>query len=443
MKALHWKRKVISKPTATKKESAVSVWNSVQELDGLDFNEFESLFGAPTASKKKKKTVNRKKRTMENEAIRCLPFSRTHSLGILLSSLPPIDELRECIVTVNRSVLSTDSIEQILGKLPSNEEIESIRRFETEHIDRFKVSKWALAEQFCLKMGSIPQCRQRLNLWIFINSFDAEYDAMMDTVSCYKNGCIELAENRDLPQILSLILTVGNYMNGGTRKGQADGFDLDILTKLDAVKGIGTKSSTITLLDYVVKCCYEQNGNRRVVLSKSMQNVLRCPKRGKLNEIKQRAMGLIQRLKSVHSMKQRLDPKEKDNVRFLEELDLFIANNNEHGKGTDHLRRALDDTVKEYQQIIVFYDEPKRKGLDKSKEFMKIWSDFIVSFDQKMEKLDAARKGKEKMKENQKATKHRKHNLGKKIPGFAHNAKAAGMLMHELKNALSAKHLTT
>lgn len=69
------------------------------------------------------------------------------------------------------------------------------------------------------------------------------------------------------------------------------------------------------------------------------------------------------------------------------------------------------------QQVNVFYDEPKRK-------------------------LDVMRKIKKAENQNQ-ATKRRKHNVGKKIPGFAHNAQATGMLMHEHKNALSAKHLTT
>ena len=130
--------------------------------------------------------------------------------------------MRERIVSVNRFILSTDSTEQ-------------------------NRCEWALAEQFCLKMESLPQCRQRLNLWIFINSFDTESDATMETVSCYKNSCIELEQNKDLPQILSLIMTVGNYMNGGTRKGQADGIDLDILTKLDAVKGIRRGSKTLKM----------------------------------------------------------------------------------------------------------------------------------------------------------------------------------------------------
>ncbi|KAK2193295.1 hypothetical protein NP493_16g12001 [Ridgeia piscesae] len=42
--------------------------------------------------------------------------------------------------------------------------------------------------------------------------------------------------SKDVQQILSLVLTFGNYMNGGTARGQADGFDLEILAKLKDVK---------------------------------------------------------------------------------------------------------------------------------------------------------------------------------------------------------------
>eukprot|EP00971_Amphidinium_carterae_P049270 971054-Amphidinium_carterae.1 len=39
-----------------------------------------------------------------------------------------------------------------------------------------------------------------------------------------------------LPSLLGIVLAVGNYLNGGTSRGQADGFDLETLTKLDAIK---------------------------------------------------------------------------------------------------------------------------------------------------------------------------------------------------------------
>ena len=40
----------------------------------------------------------------------------------------------------------------------------------------------------------------------------------------------------DLSFVLSLILTLGNFMNGGTNRGQADGYQLSVLNKIRDVK---------------------------------------------------------------------------------------------------------------------------------------------------------------------------------------------------------------
>ncbi len=54
-----------------------------------------------------------------------------------------------------------------------------------------------------------------------------------------------------LLQVFSVILSCGNYMNGGNRqRGQADGFAIDILPKIKDVK---SKDNSITLLQYVVR----------------------------------------------------------------------------------------------------------------------------------------------------------------------------------------------
>lgn len=37
-------------------------------------------------------------------------------------------------------------------------------------------------------------------------------------------------------QMLSVILAVGNILNGGTNKGQADGFDLNVLGKVHSFR---------------------------------------------------------------------------------------------------------------------------------------------------------------------------------------------------------------
>ena len=49
--------------------------------------------------------------------------------------------------------------------------------------------------------------------------------------------------------VLALVLAIGNYMNGGTTRGQADGFGLEILPKLKDVK---SKDNAHNLLQFVV-----------------------------------------------------------------------------------------------------------------------------------------------------------------------------------------------
>ena len=42
--------------------------------------------------------------------------------------------------------------------------------------------------------------------------------------------------SEELYHLLQMILAMGNYMNGGTTRGQADGFHIEILCKLHNVK---------------------------------------------------------------------------------------------------------------------------------------------------------------------------------------------------------------
>lgn len=60
-----------------------------------------------------------------------------------------------------------------------------------------------------------------------------------------------LTTSKSLKNVLAIILTLGNYMNGGNRtRGQADGFGLEILAKLRDVK---SKDSSVTLLHFIVR----------------------------------------------------------------------------------------------------------------------------------------------------------------------------------------------
>lgn len=60
--------------------------------------------------------------------------------------------------------------------------------------------------------------------------------------------------SESLKKLFAIILTLGNYMNGGNgQRGQADGFGLEILSKLKDVK--------VNNLSFYITCFYYQSSS--------------------------------------------------------------------------------------------------------------------------------------------------------------------------------------
>ena len=45
------------------------------------------------------------------------------------------------------------------------------------------------------------------------------------------NACTELYECKEFAQVLAFVLSIGNYLNAGTKRGGAYGFQLSTLVK--------------------------------------------------------------------------------------------------------------------------------------------------------------------------------------------------------------------
>eukprot|EP00180_Rhodochaete_pulchella_P002329 Plantae.Rhodophyta-Rhodochaete_pulchella.ctg3531.p1 GENE.Plantae.Rhodophyta-Rhodochaete_pulchella.ctg3531~~Plantae.Rhodophyta-Rhodochaete_pulchella.ctg3531.p1 ORF type:complete len:416 (-),score=101.77 Plantae.Rhodophyta-Rhodochaete_pulchella.ctg3531:692-1939(-) len=73
-----------------------------------------------------------------------------------------------------------------------------------------------------------------------------EIEEQLDTATL---ACEELMGSRKFKQILAVVLCVGNYLNSGTRKGQARGYKFEILAKLTETKA---RDREVSLLHFVV-----------------------------------------------------------------------------------------------------------------------------------------------------------------------------------------------
>lgn len=124
-------------------------------------------------------------------------------------------------------------------------------------------------ELFLSKLGKIEQFEERMACLMFLWEFPDAIGGLSSKLTNLQATCQHLRTSDSLKNVMGLILTLGNYMNGGNRiRGQADGFGLEILGKLKDVK---SNVRGVTLLHYVVKTSLELvdrdfKGNERLPL---------------------------------------------------------------------------------------------------------------------------------------------------------------------------------
>ncbi|GFO35602.1 formin-2 [Plakobranchus ocellatus] len=105
-------------------------------------------------------------------------------------------------------------------------------------------------KRFLYDLEQIPQVGDRIFCFLFTTNFQENISMIDSKLNNLKITCEILSSYTSVKRIFGLILACGNYMNGGSRtRGQADGFDLEVLPKIKDVKG---KDNRTSLLQYVV-----------------------------------------------------------------------------------------------------------------------------------------------------------------------------------------------
>lgn len=188
------------------------------------------------------KTLIKKK----NIGLRVINQKSAFGISILLgSSLKHVsyEHFKRCILRCDTTVLNSDIIYQLNKYLPPPDQLkllQGIKKSGDELSD---------AEKFVATIGEVDQLVPRLNSIDLKLRFaeiaqDIEYDIAAGT-----SACNEVQQSVKFAKILELILLVGNYMNSGSMKNPAFGFEMPFLTKLKDTKHLNNKQ---TLLHYIV-----------------------------------------------------------------------------------------------------------------------------------------------------------------------------------------------
>ena len=128
--------------------------------------------------------------------------------------------------------------------MPTAEQLATVQAFDGD------VSTLGRAERFFLTVGAVPRYAARAKCMHFRAGFADRTADLKQKFEGVSEATRAVRQSGALKQTLEIVLALGNHLNGGTSRGGAWGFRLDMLSKLGATKTADGKS---TLLHYVAK----------------------------------------------------------------------------------------------------------------------------------------------------------------------------------------------
>ncbi|CAH1791109.1 unnamed protein product [Owenia fusiformis] len=252
MKALFWRRiqvpqtqsPLASPASSPSRKKPHSVWEDIDELS-IDITELDELFSTQKAKPKKDKEKTSKPKS--RQVAKLLDSKRSQSVGIFVSSLHmDMGDIEQAVLNFDISVLGLETLQTLYDNRPEMDELKQIK----DHVETKPDIALDKPEQFFFNLSQIPNFAERVYCLIFQSQFKETINSLETKLNNLSSLCQELQDSAGVHRILGMILACGNYMNGGNpKRGQADGFQLDIL---DNIKNIKSKDNSQTLLQFLV-----------------------------------------------------------------------------------------------------------------------------------------------------------------------------------------------
>eukprot|EP01111_Echinosteliopsis_oligospora_P019837 TRINITY_DN9804_c0_g1_i1.p1 TRINITY_DN9804_c0_g1~~TRINITY_DN9804_c0_g1_i1.p1 ORF type:complete len:436 (+),score=123.36 TRINITY_DN9804_c0_g1_i1:768-2075(+) len=245
MKSFFWDRLIIA-PKNSRPNQATVIWDFIQE-PSLDISEFEKHFAAIQKKEKDKPG----ELSPQKKTITVGDGKKSNAIAIMMSKLPDPSVVLSAIIALDDDKLSLENIEALLDNMPTVEETKALQAAKNPAIPFDK------PDHFACQLTTIPFVAERLKCWNFMKNFEEKQKDLFIPLCRIKSACYQLKAYEPMKIILGMILACGNYLNGGTSRGQADGFLLKNLVKVADTKSQFDKN--INLLIFIAKQLYAQN----------------------------------------------------------------------------------------------------------------------------------------------------------------------------------------
>ncbi|RKP20512.1 FH2-domain-containing protein, partial [Rozella allomycis CSF55] len=356
MKPLQWNKVPNSNVEKT-------IWKSMDAEEKIrkmiDLKEFELSFGAtvtspvsPVGNAGKVDEVEKKKSVSVLEPKRAYNLCKEYfeiKLAIMLSRIKmTFPEVKEAILRVDEEKITEQMIKQFLNFIPTQEETGLLMEYEnsSEQLEK--------ADQFFIQMIKIPRYEQRLNCILYKFRFQERYKELKPDLDAVINASNEVMKSKMFSQILEIILTLGNYMNGDSFRGGAYGFSIDTLNKLNDTRSSNGKG---TFLHYLVNLL-ETKFSNTLDFPKELSNV-EAACRVSISSVMQEVSEMVKGMKQIESEIETLNESSSEEDCFHKVFKNFHQSNENKIKELENLKQEMENS---FQKCVEYFNEDPKSS---------------------------------------------------------------------------------
>ncbi|KAJ1908528.1 hypothetical protein LPJ81_000029 [Coemansia sp. IMI 209127] len=254
LKAMHWDK-------LNEQSVEASLWSKLEDRAGLKemhvldtlhkngaFETLEKMFAAKQAvdllALREKRRKEREEK--EKEEISVLDPKRAYSINIMLGMMKKFSfrDIRYALLRMDTAIITENALKQLLTFVPTPEERGLLSAYQGR-ADRKRLSR---PDRFFLETMKIWRYEQRLRVTTTWAAWSESFRDLQQDIASVMTAAHAVGSSRHFPQILEVILSIGNFMNGSGFRGGAFGFKIASLNKLMDTKAEDNKT---TLLHFV------------------------------------------------------------------------------------------------------------------------------------------------------------------------------------------------
>jgi len=226
-------------------------------------------------------------------------------------------------------------------------------------------------------VSTIPHYGERIKSLLFRRTFKEEVLDVAPNLDSIIQACVILQTSKSFSKLLEIILVLGNYMNGTSSRGGAQGFKLSSINKL-----VDTKSGkgNISMMNFLVEQCEKKYADTLEIIT--YKNFFDFASRVPLQTLAASLSDLKSKLKSVEDAinlvkKEHVGQEENKHKedRFVEVMTTFheIAS-----KEVVELEKKYENMVKLFEEALMMYGEDPTKVV--LEEFFAQLKQFTANF---------------------------------------------------------------